>query len=470
MRAIIILLYTLLTTACSAFANDSIPTLSPESFLQIVKMFHPIAKQASIQIDKAKADLLMARSSFDPVLASDGKNKLFDGINYYQNNSFQINIPTWYGIEVQSGIEYLTGGRTNPQETSGKTSFVSISLPLAKNLLMDKRRAVLQQSKIMVTASEQEMKIMLNDLLIEAADSYWQWAQSYFVYNMYNHVIDINRKRFEMVVASFRNGEKAAIDTTEALTQLQTFEYLQNEAMLNWQNATINLSGYLWKDNNETYNLPFFTIKPNSRIEELYDPVIQPELEPLLTSAKLNHPELLLLKNNLKVLSIEKKLKFQDLLPELDIKYNQLGKGYNVLSTATKPLFDNNYRFAVNFSMPLRLSQGRGSYRSVKLKISETQLDFNNKELIVLNKIKYNYNQQLTYKKQVNLLQKTYANFKLLQRGEENRFFNGESSLFLVNSRENKALEALLKLTETAIDYNKSIYILKWSAGELWNF
>ena len=119
--------------------------------------------------------------------------------------------------------------------------------------------------------------------------------------------------------------------------------------------------------------------------------------------------------------------------------------------------------------MPIRISRGRGSYKLIKLKITETQLDYINKELIVLNKIKYNFNQQLNYKKQVNLLQKTYANFKLLQRGEENRFFNGESTLFLVNSRENKTLEVQLKLTETVIDYNKSIYILKWSAGDLWN-
>ena len=74
----------------------------------------------------------------------------------------------------------------------------------------------------------------------------------------------------------------------------------------------------------------------------------------------------------------------------------------------------------------------------------------------------------VNYKTQVNLLQKTYSNYQVLQRGEETRFFNGESTLFLVNIRENRTLEALIKLTETAVKYNKTAWGLQWAAGQLW--
>mgnify|MGYP006343169621 FL=1 len=76
----------------------------------------------------------------------------------------------------------------------------------------------------------------------------------------------------------------------------------------------------------------------------------------------------------------------------------------------------------------------------------------------------------MNYKTQVTLLQKTYNNYLQLQRGEEIRFFNGESSLFLVNSRENKTLETLLKLTEATIKYNKSSISLQWAGGQLWQY
>ncbi len=460
----------MLFAAATSSAYDSLQVLSLSSFLQIVKKYHPVAKQAQIQISKAKAELTMARGGFDPVFETDGGNKTFDGVNYYQNNSSQLNIPTWYGIEIQAGIEYLAGGRTDPQETVGKSSFAGISIPLAKNLLMDKRRATLKQAKIMAAASDQERKIMLNDLMREATEAYWQWVQAYINYKNYDNIIAVNKKRTSMVTAAFRNGEKAAIDTTEATAQLQSFEYFQNDALLDWQNATVTLSNFLWKENNEAYELPMGTITPEKTLDELFDNVIFPELATLIADAKATHPELMKYNFKLDVLAVDKKLKFQDLLPKLDVKYNQLGRGYDIASTATKALFDNNYRYGVSFSMPLRISQGRGAYKLAKLKITETELAFNQTEIVIANKIKNYYNQLVNYKLQIGLLQKTYRNYLLLQRGEETRFFNGESSLFLVNSRENKALETLLKLTEATINYNKTAYSLRWSAGDLWNF
>ena len=448
-------------------ANDSTKILSLNNFLKIVRTYHPVAKLAAIQVDKAKAGLITARSGFDPVLGSEAGNKNFDGINYYQSNATQLSIPTWYGIEIKAGIEYLGGTRTDPMESIGKTSYAGITVPLAKNLLMDKRRAVLQQAKIMVQASEQERRLMLNDLLMEATDTYWQWLQSYFIYQTYNEVIEVNKKRVGMVNMAYRNGERPAIDTTEAVAQLQNFEYQQNEAWLAWQNAGVQLNTFLWKQNNEAYELPT-DVLPDKKPEELYDAVIFPELEKTIEDARKTHPELSMYSYKLNTLGIEKRLRFQELLPQLDLKYNHLGKGYNVASTAVQSLFDNNYKFGINFSVPLRLSQGRGEYKMTKLKITETGLQQNQKEMEVISKVKNYYNQLVNYKMQVSLLQRTYANYLRLQKGEETRFFNGESSLFLVNSRENKTLETLLKLTEVTAKYNKAAYALKWAAGELW--
>ena len=448
-------------------ANDSTKILSLNDFLIIVKTYHPVAKQAGIQVEKARADLIIARSGFDPVLGSEAGNKTFDGINYYQNNVTQLSIPTWYGIEIKTGIEYLNGTRTDPMETIGKTSYAGITVPLAQNLLLDKRRATLKQAKIMLQASEQEKRMMLNDLMMEATDTYWQWVQSCFIYQTYNEVIEVNKKRVSLVNLAYRNGEKPAIDTTEAVAQLQNFEYQQNEAWLTWQNAGVQLNTFLWKQNDEAYELQP-DVFPDKKPKELYDAVIFPELEKIIEDARKTHPELNIYTYKLSTLDIEKKLKFQELLPKLDFKYSQLGKGYDVASTAVKTLFDNNYRIGINFSIPLRLSQGRGEYKMAKLKIIETKLQQNQKENDLINKVKNYYNQLVNYKTQVNLLQKTYANYLRLQRGEENRFFNGESSLFLVNSRENKTLETLLKLTEVTTKYNKTAYSLKWAAGELW--
>ncbi|MFZ1369927.1 MAG: TolC family protein [Ferruginibacter sp.] len=465
MKTILTILFTIVCSA--AFSQDSLQTLSLTNFLSIVKNYHPVAKQAAITVQMADAAVLSRRGAFDPVISGGGNDKTFDGTTYYRNNTTQLSIPTWYGIEIQTGIEYLSGSRFNPEATAGKTGFAGISIPLAKNLLMDKRRAALQQAKIMQQASEAERKIMLNDLLLDATDAYWQWVQAYLNFKTYQDVIRVNRQRYNLVKAAFRNGDRPAIDTTEALTQLQQFEYQQNEALLLWQNAGILMSGYLWQQNNQAYLLPQH-IFPQEKIESLFNAVVFPEQELLIDEAKKNHPVLEVYNFKLDALAVQRKLKFQELLPSLDLKYNQLGKGYNIASTATKTMFDNNYKYGISFSMPLRLSSGRGEYKMAKLKISETRLQQNQKQTDIVNRVRLYYNQLINYQAQVALLQRTYTGVLQLQKGEETRFFNGESSLFLVNNRENKTQDTMLKLIEAAVKYNKTAAGLQWAAGNLW--
>jgi outer membrane protein TolC len=187
-----------------------------------------------------------------------------------------------------------------------------------------------------------------------------------------------------------------------------------------------------------------------------------------LTTANKEHPELLLYNYKLDILGVEKKLKFQELLPTVNFRYNQLGKGYTLFKTATNPLFENNFQYGLSLSIPLRLSEGRGEYRKAKLKITEAQLQQIQKQLQIENKTRSYFNELITLKGQVALQEKMYANNLALQKGEEIRFQAGESSLFLIITRENKALESLQKLQELKAKYFKTVAVLQWAAGLLW--
>ena len=464
-RSIIILIVFIIST--KALSQDSIKTLSAGQVIQIVKQYHPIAKQADIFIEKAKADITIAKGMFDPALKNETAQKTFDGTDYYLYNRPELSIPTWFGIEVSAGLEKLSGSRTSPEETQGETSYFGISIPLAKNLLMDKRRAALQSAKIYRTASEAEKRNMLNNLLLDAMKSYWNWAQQYQVYKILTDAVTVNEKRMQLVRTAFQLGDRPAIDTTEALTQLQNFELLQSQAWLDFQNTGLDLSIYLWSTGTQPYNLPE-AITPAADLQTInLNAAIIPDLNNLLSVARINHPELVLYNYKLAVLDIEKKLKFQELLPMVNFRYNQLGKGYDVLKTATGPLFQNNFQYGLSLGIPLRLSQGRGEYRKAKLKITETQLQQSLKQLQVENKVKSYYNELVTLKSQIVLQEKAYKNYYALQRGEEIRFQAGEGSLFLINARENKTLEALQKLQELKAKFFKTENMLQWAAGNL---
>lgn len=442
-------------------------TLSPQQVMEIVKQFHPVAKQADIVIEKAKADVTISRGMFDPILKNETTQKTFDGTDYYLYNRPELSIPTWFGVEVSTGLEKLSGSRTSPEETLGETSYFGISIPLAKNLLMDKRRAALQSAKIYRTASEAEKRNMLNNLLLDAMKSYWTWAQQYQAYNILTNAVAVNEKRAQLVRTAFKLGDRPAIDTTEAVAQLQNFELMQSQAWLDFKNAGLDLSTYLWTAETQPYNLPE-SIIPNADLQTInLNTAIIPDLNSLLSVARINHPELMLFNYELGILGIEKKLKFQELLPVVNFRYNQLGKGYNVLKTATGPLFENNFQYGLSVGIPLRLSEGRGEYRKAKLKITETQLQQSQKLLQIENKVKSYYNELVTLKSQIALQEKAYKNYYTLQRGEEIRFQAGESSLFLINARENKTLEAMQKLQELKAKFFKTENMLQWAAGNL---
>lgn len=451
--------------------QDSIPgkTLSADQVLEIVKKYHPVAKQADIFVEKAKADITIARGGFDPYIKNESAQKTFDGTDYYFYNRPELTIPTWFGVEITGGTEFLSGNRTDPVDTKGETNFIGISIPLAKNLLMDKRRAALQTAKIFRDASTIERRNILNNLLLDAMNTYWSWVQYYQQYKILSEAVAVNEQRVAFVKTAFRLGDRPAIDTTEAIAQLQNFEVLKTKAWLEFQNTGLELSVFLWSENTTPYNLPATIIPDESSSPNNLQEGILPELAGLLEAAKQNHPELLIYDYKLDVLQVEKKLKLQELLPTVNFSYNQLGKGYDLLKTTRAPLFENNFRYGLSLGIPLRLSEGRGEFKKAKLKIAETRLQFTQKQWQIETKVRSYYNELLALRTQVFLQEKAYKNYQALQRGEDIRFQSGESSLFLVNARETKTLEALQKLQELKANYFKTENTLKWAAGILGN-
>ncbi len=81
MKLYIILFFSFFLSAQLSFAQTEQNTLSAEQVLELVRRFHPVAKQAIIEIEKAKADILNARGNFDPIVQTYATQKTVDGSN-----------------------------------------------------------------------------------------------------------------------------------------------------------------------------------------------------------------------------------------------------------------------------------------------------------------------------------------------------------------------------------------------------
>ena len=130
-------------------------------FIGYVKKYHPLVKNANLEINKAQANLMIARGGFDPKIEVDFSKKQFKNNEYYSilNSSFKI--PTWYGIDIKAGFDNSEGIYLNPDNTlpnKGLTS-LGISIPLGQGLFINERMADLRKAKIQLQLSQAEQKI-----------------------------------------------------------------------------------------------------------------------------------------------------------------------------------------------------------------------------------------------------------------------------------------------------------------------
>jgi outer membrane protein TolC len=173
------------------------------------------------------------------------------------------------------------------------------------------------------------------------------------------------------------------------------------------------------------------------------------------------HPDIKILEYKNSVLDIDKKLKISKLLPQLDVKYNFL---YNPNQAI---FFSDNYKWGVDFKIPIPMREARGDLGITKLKIKETEYAIAMKKMELSAKLNTNFIKYNNYQSQRNLYREMYRNYQTLFQAEVSRFDLGESSVFLVNSREIKLIEAELKWYEMIAKSTNAFYELIQSTGKL---
>lgn len=438
--------------------------LTQEDFINQVKKYHPTAKQAAIGVQRANASLLAARGYFDPTYEFSVDDKKSDNINYYRYSSQEIKIPTITGVTIKSGIENTTGIYTNPEFSNGKSSYVGIEIPLLKGLLIDKQRAVLQQAKIYKKLSTFEQANTINDLLYEANLAFVRWTVAYQINDIYSKYAALAKKRMDLVKIAFVNGDRSAADTIEAFTQLQSLQLLSTDAKINLITSCYELSVYLWDDSEKPYLLADSYIPDTTLLRTKRDLTNIIMLEEKLTTG---HPLLAVYISKNNILEVEKRLKYQNLLPTFNAKANLLTKENFEKLSLSSVYMNNNYKFGVSFKMPLLMRQAKGEYKEVKYKLTENNLLLIQKRAELLYKLKRYYNETLLNQEQINNAIQLKASYSALLKVEELKFSQGESSLFLINARENKLIEIDQKLMELQFKYLKSFYSTLWSAGIL---
>ncbi len=347
--------------------------LSYDDFIGLVKANHPIAKQADILTVQGKAQLRTARGDFDPKASYTLSQKNFTDKQYYDLNKFGLKIPTWYGLEFNTGYEQNEGILLNPENSTPGAGLwqAGVSLDLGNGLFIDKRRASLKKAKLMLESSFEEKKIIYNELIYEAGKVYWEWFEAHNNVLIYENALTLAEQRFNGVKLAAFNGDKPFIDTVEAKIQVQNRQLNYQQSLLNYQNTTLMLSTFLWMDGviplelkNETAPLAVDNIK------------VEPsnlQLESQVDSIENTHPYLKVLDLKIQQLEINRKLKSEMLKPNLNLNYNAINQPIGNDPFAEYNM--NNYKWGLEISMPLFLRKERGELKFDQLEIQDNQLE-----------------------------------------------------------------------------------------------
>ena len=427
----------------SLFSKED--TLSFENYIINVLKYHPKANIAELNLKLSEAQWKSANGQFDPFLKAKYDDKYFDQKQYFQVLRSSIELPSYLGLTFNAGYDNTRGIFLNPENNTPNDGlgYIGVEANLLQGLLIDERRTAVNQAEIFEDFANNRRQIEINDLIIDASIAYYQWQSTHEYQLIIQESVDLARQYFENNLQSYLFGDKPAVDTLESFLALQDQLIMLQSNNVELVKARNNLNNFTWEnDENITLN---DGINPN-RIELLSSSIISED-----TITYVGNPLLEEKRNKINLLLAENDLKSDKLKPKLKVKYNALTSELN----NNIPTFNiNNYKWGLSFSMPLLFRSERGELEMNELKIKETELDLINYETSLKNKQKSNIETLEILNDQLQIVKENVNRYKQLLEFEKEKFDIGESSVFLVNKRQEKYIFSKLKVIDLSIKYN----------------
>ena len=419
-------------------ANLCAQSLSLEEYMGYVKQFHPFVKQAEIVLNESEAKLLKARGAFDPNVAVKFKEKTVKDSPYYEQLNATFTLPTPFGIELKAELSEAEGRLLNPENfVSGDQLYaIGADLDLGKGLIANSRNIALKQAKRFVQQAEEENRLVVNQILEAASHAFLDWYTAFKQWEILGEFVANAAFRFKGVKKRVETGDLAPIDSIEARIAYNNRKLMWEKSQVKLNTTALKASNFLWLDNQPLEIKPMVvpTMTNNS-------------LLPFENSQNIvldNHPKIKALQYKVEQGQLEQRLQRNNLLPEIKLGYRWLSST-NPLQHLQPGLDPDNNITQLKIKMPLFLRKERANLKLSTLKINDLRLEQEQVKLELNNKIAALKAQQNSLMKQKSIALNVADDYKILYQGEQKKFDAGESSLFLVNSREAKWLDASQK-------------------------
>ena len=457
-----IILLLLVSNSSTYFSQLPSTILSYESYLKYVRENNPIANRADNIKQYGELQYRAAKGNFDPFVSGNYENKLLNGTHYYSLVNSSVKIPLFTSQNLKLGYEYGTGVNINPEQftSSFGLPYIGLEAGLLQGLIIDYRRADLMKSKEYVKYYNAETNNQINGVLYEASVKYFDWLFSLRQVSLNKYFLELAKQRLKGIEALAEIGEKPEMDTVEAAILYQTRLLDYQNAQIEKQKQNNDLAIFHSPKNTTNENIEFQTLDSLSTI---FIKIKQSLIQNLYLDT-INNPIISKYQSLQKVLEIDNRLKKEMIKPRLNVNYNLLS--YNPY--AFSPIYSsNNYKWGIDLSFPLFLRKARNEYKMSNINLTNNSLELQNKNNELIFKLNTLKQSLLLLTEQLENSERLVNFSKKLVEAEKLKFYNGESSLFLLNARENKWLDTELKFSEYQLKFIKIVTTIIYLKGTL---
>ena len=424
--------------------------LTLEALLESVNKNFPPLRAALLERPLAEADLLNQQGRFDLSLRTrlDTQN-----LGFYQNERFEIALEqptTVWGSTLYSGYG-VSHGRYPDYDGKSLTNAAGqyragVRVPLARDRAIDNRRADLAKARIGLRLADLSIDQQRLTILQTATRRYWDWIAA-------GRRLLIANTLLEVAI-----GRDAILQEAVLIGALPQFEQLDNqrivlqrrsnvvEARRSLENSSIELSLFLRDDSGQPQLAPAEKLLPG-----FPDPAEISENQMLedMNAALSRRPEVLRFIFQRNQVQLDRKLAENQRLPNIDLfaeYFREAGDG----GVKRGP---NDLRVGLIFDLPLQRRQATSRLRNAEARLGQIdQREIFQKDQVTADVRDAASAVRAAFERST-VVSEELAVTRRVEDAERLRFELGDSTLFVLNQREQATAEAAIREANALADY-----------------
>lgn len=446
----------------AASSERNVPALELDAFLERVLRSHPDVDGIRLEDDRAAASLMEARGGFDPTLATGYEYKTQENKDKLNVLNSGLALPFNAPLSPSLTLDYKRGlgSSVDPSvstATSGEARF-GVSVSPLRGLVTDKKRTAMATARLEPRRANAVQRSLQNDLLLDATLAYWTWVEAQQLLQIQQDLLDLASRRYELITRRARAGEEAPIDSIEAELAAVSRQGKVADAIRKAEQTRAKLSVFLWDDGGpasgvfETYVAP----EPEGDVR------VDTSRAMAFQVARANRPELRQLDVKRQQVQLKRRLARAQIRP--DLKFEVQAVSYDQTDVQV-----DDIKVGFKIDQPLFFRGSRSEEDEAIIQVRQIEI----KRQVTERKIEADVEAAVVGVRQarerVRLSERRVELARRLLAAESRRFELGESTLFVLNQREQAFAEAREEELSARIALQSAAAEYRYATGTIAN-